>query len=141
MDFQGQRLAELIFYWIILSFGAVGWIIGYFQQDFTIVFQAWLAGVLLSVVVCLLTRECRAYWMFAACGFVENRPNYFIVEIGLTVNFSFEHSFASRIGRSTTDIRSSGLNRFQTEGNNTSNHRDFPPLTVSAFGLEQNIVE
>jgi len=51
MDFQGQRLAELIFYWIILSFGSVGWIIGYFQQDFTVVFQAWLVGVLLSVVV------------------------------------------------------------------------------------------
>lgn len=55
MDFQGQRLAELIFYWVILSFGIVGWIIGYFQQDFTVVFQAWLVGVLLSVVVCPLT--------------------------------------------------------------------------------------
>ena len=51
MDFQGQRLAELFFYWIILSFGSVGWVIGYFQQDFTIVFQSWLVGVLLSVVV------------------------------------------------------------------------------------------
>jgi hypothetical protein len=51
MDYEGQRLAELIFYWIILSFGSVGWILGYFQQDFTIVFQAWLVGVILSVIV------------------------------------------------------------------------------------------
>ena len=51
MDYEGQKLAELIFYWIILAFGSVGWIIGYFQQDFTVVFQAWLAGVVLSVIV------------------------------------------------------------------------------------------
>ena len=51
MDYEGQRLAELLFYWIILSFGAVGWIIGYFQQDFFIVFKAWLVGVVISVVV------------------------------------------------------------------------------------------
>jgi hypothetical protein len=51
MDYEGQRLAELIFYWIILSFGAVGWIIGYFKQDFMVVFQLWLVGVVTSVIV------------------------------------------------------------------------------------------
>ena len=51
MDYEGQRLAELIFYWIILSFGAVGWVIGYVKQDFMIVFQCWLVGVAISVVV------------------------------------------------------------------------------------------
>lgn len=51
MDYQGQKLAELIFHWIILSCGAIGWIIGYFQQDFTVVFQAWLVGVVISVIV------------------------------------------------------------------------------------------
>ena len=51
MDYEGQKLAELILYWVILSFGCVGWVIGYFQQDFTVVFQAWLAGVVLSVIV------------------------------------------------------------------------------------------
>ena len=51
MDYEGQRLSELIFYWIILSLGAVGWVIGYFQQDFYIVFQFWLVGVVLSVIV------------------------------------------------------------------------------------------
>ena len=51
MDYEGQKLAELIFYWIILLFGSVGWVIGYFQQDFTVVFQAWLVGLVLSVIV------------------------------------------------------------------------------------------
>ncbi len=51
MDYEGQRLAELIFYWIILSFGAIGWVIGYFKQDFMVVFQCWLVGVVISVVV------------------------------------------------------------------------------------------
>ncbi|GAX23251.1 signal peptidase complex subunit 1 [Fistulifera solaris] len=53
MDYEGQKLAELIFYIIILTFGCVGWVIGYFQEDFTVVFQAWLAGVVLSVILCV----------------------------------------------------------------------------------------
>ena len=51
MDYEGQRLAELLFYWIILSFGVVGWVIGFFKQDFTVVFHCWLVGVVISVVV------------------------------------------------------------------------------------------
>lgn len=51
MDFEGQKLAEIIFHILIISFGAIGWIIGYFQQNFTIVFQAWLVGLVLSVIV------------------------------------------------------------------------------------------
>lgn len=51
MDYEGQRLSELLFYWIIIIFGGVGWVIGYFQQDFAIVFKAWLVGVVISVVV------------------------------------------------------------------------------------------
>ena len=50
MDYEGQKLAELLFYWIICSFGAVGWVIGYIHQDFTLVFYAWLVGVGISVV-------------------------------------------------------------------------------------------
>lgn len=53
MDYEGQKLAEILFYWIILSFGAVGWVIGYIQQDFVVVFYAWLVGVTLSVIVSL----------------------------------------------------------------------------------------
>lgn len=51
MDYEGQRLSELFFYWIILAFGGVGWIIGYVRQDFFIVFKFWLVGVAISVVV------------------------------------------------------------------------------------------
>ena len=51
MDFEGQKLAELIFHILIIAFGAVGWVFGYFEQDFTIVFQFWLVGLVLSVIV------------------------------------------------------------------------------------------
>jgi hypothetical protein len=51
MDYEGQKLAELLFYWIIISFGGVGWVIGYIQQDFIYVFYAWSVGVVLSVIV------------------------------------------------------------------------------------------
>lgn len=51
MDYEGQKLSELLFHWIILSFGAVGWIVGYFYQDFSYVFYAWSVGTLISIVV------------------------------------------------------------------------------------------
>ena len=51
MDYEGQKLAELLFYYIILSCGGVGWILGYIRQDFTIVFQIWSVGVIVSVIV------------------------------------------------------------------------------------------
>ncbi len=51
MDYEGQRLSELFFYWIILGFGGVGWLIGYVRQDFFVVFKFWLVGVAISVVV------------------------------------------------------------------------------------------
>ena len=51
MDFEGQKLAELIFHILIILCGAVGWVIGYIQQDFTIVFKCWLVGLVLSVLV------------------------------------------------------------------------------------------
>lgn len=51
MDYEGQKLAEDLFYYIILIFGAIGWIYGYFQQDFAYVFYAWSVGMVTSVVV------------------------------------------------------------------------------------------
>jgi len=53
MDYEGQKLAELLFYWIICSFGGVGWVFGYIHQDFTMVFYVWLVGVVLSVLICV----------------------------------------------------------------------------------------
>lgn len=67
MDFEGQKLAELIFHILIISFGAVGWVIGYFQQDFTIVFQAWLVGLVLSVIVRKENDEFAVDFDFLAC--------------------------------------------------------------------------
>jgi hypothetical protein len=64
MDYEGQRLAELLFYWIILAFGAVGWVIGFFQQDFTIVFQCWLVGVVISVVVRRISVVIRGWFRY-----------------------------------------------------------------------------
>jgi Microsomal signal peptidase 12 kDa subunit (SPC12) len=51
MDYQGQQLAEILFHLIILSFGSVGWVMGYMEQNFMIVFKIWLVGVVLSVLV------------------------------------------------------------------------------------------
>jgi hypothetical protein len=51
MDYEGQKLAELLFYWIIIAFGGIGWVVGYFQQDFFVVVQAWFVGVVISVIV------------------------------------------------------------------------------------------
>jgi hypothetical protein len=51
MDYEGQRLAELLFQWIICSFGAVGWVIGYINQNFYHTFFVWLVGVIISVIV------------------------------------------------------------------------------------------
>lgn len=53
MDYEGQRLAELLFQWIICSFGAVGWVIGYMHQNFYHTFYVWLVGVIISVIICV----------------------------------------------------------------------------------------
>jgi hypothetical protein len=58
MDYQGQKLAEILFHLIILSFGSVGWVMGYFDQNFMIVFKVWLVGVVLSVLVRLVSLWC-----------------------------------------------------------------------------------
>ncbi len=51
MDYEGQKLCENLFYYIILIFGAIGWVYGYIQQDFTYVFYAWSVGMIISVIV------------------------------------------------------------------------------------------
>ena len=51
MDYKGQELSENLFFWIIIIFGAIGWIYGYIHQDFTFVFYAWCAGMVISIVV------------------------------------------------------------------------------------------
>mmetsp|Transcript_18285 Transcript_18285/g.26258 ORF Transcript_18285/g.26258 Transcript_18285/m.26258 type:complete len:82 (+) Transcript_18285:52-297(+) len=53
MDFEGQKLVEILLQVIITFFGAVGWILGYIKQDFFICFYAWLVGVVLSIIICV----------------------------------------------------------------------------------------
>mmetsp|Transcript_17642 Transcript_17642/g.17078 ORF Transcript_17642/g.17078 Transcript_17642/m.17078 type:complete len:84 (+) Transcript_17642:124-375(+) len=53
MDYEGQKLSENLFCYIIIAFGAVGWVIGYFHQDFTYVFYLWSVGMVISVVLCV----------------------------------------------------------------------------------------
>jgi signal peptidase complex subunit 1 len=53
MDYQGQKLSENLFYYIIILFGSVGWIYGYILQDFTYVFYSWSVGVAISMVLCV----------------------------------------------------------------------------------------
>ena len=104
MDYEGQRLSELLFYWIILAFGAVGWVIGYFKQDFTVVFHFWLVGVAISVVVC----------ESIYCKLCIPTVNF---RISLCSHFKFLNflSFAFQIGHSTIDTLSNGLNLYQIE--------------------------
>jgi len=51
MDYKGQQLSELLFYWIILSVGGIAWVYGWFVADFLPVFAAWLGSVVLACLV------------------------------------------------------------------------------------------
>lgn len=51
MDYEGQKLCENLFYWIIIIFGAIGWVYGYIEQDFVYVFYAWSVGMVISLIV------------------------------------------------------------------------------------------
>jgi signal peptidase complex subunit 1 len=53
MDYEGQKLCENLFYWMIIIFGAVGWVYGYIEQDFVYVFYAWGVGMILSIIICV----------------------------------------------------------------------------------------
>lgn len=70
MDYEGQRLSELIFYWIILAISCVGWVIGYFRQEFFIVFKFWLVSVAISVVVSAAIL--RVWLLFVTMAFDSN---------------------------------------------------------------------
>jgi Microsomal signal peptidase 12 kDa subunit (SPC12) len=81
VDFEGQKLAELIFYVVIIAFGGVGWVVGFLQQDFTIVFQAWLVGVVLSVIVRCQARceKCRGCPIYLAMLIRGSPPALFLL--------------------------------------------------------------
>ncbi|KAH3760451.1 signal peptidase complex subunit 1 [Pelomyxa schiedti] len=53
MDFKGQEQAEFIFKIILISFGVVGWLAGFFQQDFRLTIFVVLVGLAVSLLVCV----------------------------------------------------------------------------------------
>jgi hypothetical protein len=102
MDYEGQKLSELLFYWIICSFGAVGWVIGYIHQDFIIVFYAWLVGVVLSVV--------------SSFPYCKNISHTKICRNLRMVMLPHNRSCACQIGLSSTDTQYNGSSPFQIDG-------------------------
>jgi len=52
MDFEGQKLAERLFQVIVVAFGIVGWLYGYYVQDFFMTVLTLGAGFVLA---CLIT--------------------------------------------------------------------------------------
>mmetsp|Transcript_28066 Transcript_28066/g.26928 ORF Transcript_28066/g.26928 Transcript_28066/m.26928 type:complete len:103 (-) Transcript_28066:90-398(-) len=53
MDYRGQKLSENIYYILTILFGAIAWIVGYSQGDFQLTFYGWLAGLIISLVLCI----------------------------------------------------------------------------------------
>lgn len=51
MDYEGQRLAERIFQVIVVLFGSIGWLYGYYVQDFKMTILALGAGFALATLV------------------------------------------------------------------------------------------
>ncbi|KAM7434530.1 Signal peptidase complex subunit 1 [Porites harrisoni] len=53
MDYEGQKLAERLFHIIILFFGVVGFLWGYYIQQFGATFIILAAGFIVSCVIVL----------------------------------------------------------------------------------------
>lgn len=51
MDYKGQKLAEYIYSFIVILFGAIAWVVGYIQGDFVLTFYGWAIGLALSLLV------------------------------------------------------------------------------------------
>ncbi|CAM9377550.1 unnamed protein product, partial [Ascophyllum nodosum] len=50
-DYKGQLLAETLYFYIIILFGAVGWVVGFVMGDFTYTVMGWAAGVVVSIIL------------------------------------------------------------------------------------------
>ena len=53
MDFKGQFYCERFFQILVVLFGLVGFVVGYFQQDFRLTFYFLATGGGISAVICL----------------------------------------------------------------------------------------
>ncbi|XP_065178916.1 signal peptidase complex subunit 1-like [Sycon ciliatum] len=53
LDFEGQRLAEQLYQWIIVSFSIVGFLWGFYCQQFSQTLYVLAAGIILSCLLVL----------------------------------------------------------------------------------------
>lgn len=53
MDYHGQKLAEMIYCYLIVIFGVIAWFFGYFAQDFTVTFGGWAVGLVIAMLLCV----------------------------------------------------------------------------------------
>ena len=51
MDFKGQKLAERLYMFLIIFFGAVGFVAGYFTGDYQLFFHIFMVGWILAALV------------------------------------------------------------------------------------------
>ncbi|GMI54526.1 hypothetical protein ScalyP_jg10816 [Parmales sp. scaly parma] len=51
MDFKGQQLSEQIFFYLIIFFGSIGWVYGWYHSSFYYTFLFWLLGTTISIVL------------------------------------------------------------------------------------------
>ena len=51
MDYAGQKLAENIYYFLTIFFGAIAWIVGYIKEDFYVTVLGWSVGLGLALIV------------------------------------------------------------------------------------------
>ena len=126
MDYEGQKLAELLFYWIIISFGGVGWIFGYIQQDFFVVVQAWFVGVVISVIVSTVKTTITACYRRLCRLIVRTASQKSVVSQNpLCFCFTLYRSLCSYVyqtGRFTTEIPSIGSILFQIDDKRHPNY-------------------
>lgn len=51
MDYRGQKLAEYIYSIIVIAIGAIAWIVGYVNGDFSQTVYGWAIGLGISLLV------------------------------------------------------------------------------------------
>ena len=50
---MGQKLSENIHYFLVILFGGIAWLYGYYLNDFEKTFYGWAAGLGLSLIICI----------------------------------------------------------------------------------------
>lgn len=53
MDYKGQQLSEQIYYVVTILFGAIAWIVGFVQKDFTLTVYGWAVGLAFAMIICI----------------------------------------------------------------------------------------